>query len=79
MTKEYKRYPNLESLPEKPDIVNIVTHPNVTEKIIKECRKLGINKVWMQPGSESQKAIDYCIKNKIIYLSCVCAIKENKK
>ncbi|MFH7860321.1 MAG: CoA-binding protein, partial [Candidatus Aenigmatarchaeota archaeon] len=49
-----KCYPNLESLPIKPDVVNIVVPPNITEKIVKECKKLNIKKVWMQPGAESE-------------------------
>ncbi len=34
---------------------------------------LGIKKVWMQPGSESEKAIKYCEDNKIdaIHNACV--------
>jgi len=70
----HKRYSNLNSLPEKPDVVNIVVPHNVTELIVKECKKLGINKVWMQPGSESQKAIDYCNKNNIKSLYNVCIL-----
>ena len=73
------RYPDLKSLPEKPDVVNIVVHPNITEKIVKECRQLGIDKVWMQPGSENQKAIDYCNKNNIKVLYGVCIMVEKRK
>ncbi|MGB9717558.1 MAG: CoA-binding protein [Thermoproteota archaeon] len=57
-----KCYPNLGSLPVKPDIVNIVVPPEVTEKIVETCRKLGITKVWMQPGSGSKKASNFAKK-----------------
>ena len=76
---EHVRYPNLKSLPEKPDVVNIVVLPNVTEKIVKECKELDIDKVWMQPGSESQEAIDYCNKNDIKVLYGVCIMVEKRK
>ena len=80
LVKKYKRYKNLESLPKKPDVVNIVVPPKVTEEIVKECKKLNIKKIWMQPGSESQKAIDYCNKNKIKLLHNMCIIlKTNEK
>ena len=75
----YTRYPNLKSLPEKPDVANIVVPPDITEKIVKECKELGIKKVWMQPGSESQKAIDYCSKNNIKILHGICIMVEKKK
>jgi len=73
-----KCYSKLNELPIIPDVVNIVTQPEITEKIIKECKKLGINKIWMQPGSENQNAIDYCIKNNIKHLENVCVIKIKK-
>jgi len=50
-------YPSLASLPKKPDAVSIVVPPKITEQIVKECNDLGIKRVWMQPGSESNNAI----------------------
>jgi acyl-CoA synthetase (NDP forming) len=37
-----KCYPNLESLPVKPHIVNVVVPPKITELVVKTCKKLGI-------------------------------------
>jgi hypothetical protein len=44
-----KCYPDLKDLPTKPDVVNVVVPPKVTEKIVRTCKMLGITKVWMQP------------------------------
>jgi predicted CoA-binding protein len=68
-----KCYPDLKSLPMRPDVVNLVVPPEVTEAIVKNCKELGITKVWMQPGSESEKAIDFCNKNgiKVVYGDCI--------
>lgn len=68
-----KCYPDLKSLPSKPDTVITVTPPEVTLKIVGQCNELGIKQVWMQPGSESKKAIEYCNKNGInsIYHACI--------
>jgi predicted CoA-binding protein len=68
-----KCYPDLKDLPTKPDVVNIVVPPKVTEKTVKTCKMLGITKVWMQPGSESENAIKFCHENGIdvVYGSCV--------
>ena len=74
-----KCYPGIESLPVKPDIVNIVVPPKVTEEIVKTCRRLGIGKVWMQPGSESKCAINFCIDNNINVIHAVCVMIERKK
>ena len=60
-----KCYPSLEKLPVKPDVVNVVVPPKVTEHLVETCKKLGITKVWMQPGSESEKAIKFCEENGI--------------
>lgn len=73
-----KCYPNLESLPVKPDVVNIVVPPNITEKIVKECKKLNIKKVWMQTGAESEEAIKFCNENGIDVVYGVCIMIERK-
>lgn len=74
-----KCYPNLETLPVKPDVVNIVVPPNITEKIVKEVKKLSIKRVWMQPGSESEEAIKFCNENKIDVIYGACIMIERRK
>jgi predicted CoA-binding protein len=73
-----KCYPNLESLPEKPQVVDLVVPPSVTDQIVKACKKLGIKKVWMQPGSESETAINYCKENAIEVVYGVCVMIERR-
>ena len=75
-----KCYPDLESLPVKPDVVNLVVQPKVTEEVVKACKELGITKVWMQPGSESEKAIEYCEANGIdaVYRVCIMVARRKK-
>lgn len=38
----------------------LVTHPNVTDRLVREAAEAGIKRIWMQPGSESRSAIGYC-------------------
>lgn len=52
-----KIYRNLKELVDKPDLVITVVPPEVTEKIIDECKQLGIKKIWMQPGSSSEEVV----------------------
>ena len=63
----------------KINTIIFVTAPIVTEKILKEVKQMKINKVWMQPGSESKKAIDFCQRNKIecIHNACIMINKKN--
>jgi len=72
-------YPDLESLPVKPDVINVVVPPEVTKEVVKSCKELGITNVWMQPGSESEKAIEYCEANGIDVVYGVCIMVERSK
>ena len=73
-----KCYPNLGDLPTKPDVVNVVVPPKITEEIVKTCKRLGITRVWMQPGSESETAIKFCHENGIEVVYGVCVMIERR-
>jgi predicted CoA-binding protein len=68
-----KCYPTLSDIPVKVDVVDFVVPPSVTESILKECKKLGLDHIWLQPGSESNAAIAFCHDNKlkVVYGTCV--------
>jgi predicted CoA-binding protein len=51
-------YPDLPSVPGNIDGVSIITPPRVTEQVVKQAIALGIKNIWMQPGAESEAAID---------------------
>lgn len=74
-----KCFPNLKVLPIKPDVVDIVVPPKITEQIVKICKKLRITKVWMQPGSESEAAIEFCEENSIDVVHGVCVMVERRR
>lgn len=73
-----KCYPSLEELPVIPEVVNIVVPPKITEQIVKKCKNIGIEKVWMQPGSESEEAIKFCEDNNIEAVHGVCVIIQRR-
>lgn len=73
-----KCYPSLEALPVKPDVVDLVVPPRITERVVKTCKKLGIEKVWMQPGSESETAINFCRENGMDVVYGVCVMVERR-
>ncbi len=74
-----KCYPDLASLPQKPDVVITVVKPEVTKKIVEECKRLGIKRIWMQTGSESKKAIEFCKKNGISVVYGACFVVNGLK
>lgn len=77
-------YPDLRSLPEKPDGVFILTNPQVAEQIVRQCIELGIKRVWMhcmmgtKPGlgatstSVSPEAVKLCRENGIAVIPGSC-------
>jgi predicted CoA-binding protein len=52
-----RAHPELGALPELPRGVSIITPPPVTEAIVEEAVRLGIPRLWMQPGAESRRAL----------------------
>jgi predicted CoA-binding protein len=77
-------YPDLQSIPEKPDAVFILTNPKITEEIVQQCVDLDIKRVWMhcmmgtKPGlaasttSVSQDAVQMCYENGITVIPGSC-------
>jgi len=71
-------YPNLAALPERPDVVDLVVPPSVSEMIVKEAAAAGIRRVWMQPGAESPQAIEFCRASGIEVVAHACAMVEKR-
>lgn len=77
-------YPDLKSIPERPDAVFMLTGPRVTEQMVQQCVELGIKHVWMhclmgtKPGlsagttSVSQSAVEMCRANGITVIPGSC-------
>lgn len=52
-------------LPHFVNSISIITPPVITEKIVAQAIKKGIQNIWIQPGAESDTAINNCLQNKI--------------
>jgi predicted CoA-binding protein len=50
-------YPDLSSIPGTIDGVSIITPPAVTERVVQDAIQKGIKHIWMQPGAESDVAV----------------------
>jgi predicted CoA-binding protein len=53
-------YQALADLPAPPDVVDIVVPPHETENVVRDCARLGLKRVWMQPGAASPQAVAFC-------------------
>jgi len=67
-------YPDLFSTPEQVDGVIINVPPSKTEKVVQDIKAAGINRVWLQQGSQSDKAVNYCNENEIDCISNECIL-----
>ena len=77
-------YPDLKSIPEKPDAVFILTSPKVADQIAQQCVELGVKYVWMHcllgtraglgagMTSVSQDAVRLCRDNGISVIPGGC-------
>jgi len=78
-----KIYPDLKSLPRKVEVVDVVVPPNVTMSLLDEVHELGIENVWLQPGTYDEKVIDKAenLGLNIVYDDCVYArlIEKEKR
>ncbi len=72
-----KCYKRVSDIPFTVDVADIVTPPQVTEKIVRECKDKGIYRVWIQPGAENEKVIEFCKENKVNVIYNLCVILEN--
>jgi len=67
-------YPAIADVPVKVDVVDFVVPPQATEEILKQCKSLGLDRIWLQPGSESEAAINYCRENDLRVVHSVCVM-----
>jgi len=74
-----KLYPTLSDLPEKPAVVDIVVPPAVTEEIVRQCAQLGLKRIWMQPGSELEVAIQFCQEQGVRVVHDTCAMIQKRQ
>jgi len=70
-------YPDVKSIPGGVDGVVIVTRPEITERIVRDCNDAGVRRVWMHQSlgkgtSVSPKAAEYCRQLDIGVIAGAC-------
>eukprot|EP00727_Mastigamoeba_balamuthi_P007549 m51a1_g3414 hypothetical protein (133) ;mRNA; f:575994-576392 len=71
--------PFLRSLAEVPEseraqcVVDVVVPPRVAEGVVREAKSLGFRAAWLQPGSESDAAVEWAEHNSIdvVHHDCI--------
>lgn len=64
-------------LPDDVESISVITPPNITEQVVDMAVRKGIKHIWMQPGAESDVAVEACRKNGINVIadgSCILVV-----
>jgi predicted CoA-binding protein len=72
-------YATIAESPEKIDVAIMIVPPEIGSKVLPQIKEVGINKVWFQPGSESEEQIAYCKENNIQYIAGACIMIKRKE
>ena len=71
-------YRSLAAIPGGVDAVVVATRPEVAPSVVRECKELGITRVWMHRsfggGSVSKEAHEFCRQNGIASLAGGCPL-----
>jgi predicted CoA-binding protein len=70
-------YPDVQSIPGGVDGVVIITRPETTEQIVRDCSTAGVRRVWMHQSlakgsSVSPEAVEYCRQHEISVIAGAC-------
>lgn len=67
-------YKTLSEVPYKIDAIDLCVNPKLGLEFIKEAKVMGISKILIQPGAESEDIINYCNENNIVAIEG-CALR----
>lgn len=65
---------SINDLPDSVESISVITPPSVTEQVVELAHAKGIKNIWMQPGAESEVAVQKCTEygiNVIADGSCI--------
>jgi hypothetical protein len=70
-------YPKVSAIPDSVEGVIIVTRPEITAKVVRDCAEAGVKRIWMHnntlgPSSVSDDAVAYCQDNGISVIAGAC-------
>ncbi|MDF1567996.1 MAG: CoA-binding protein [Spirochaetaceae bacterium] len=67
-------YPSVEALPENVEALITVVKPSTTLDLVKAAEAKGIRLIWMQQGSESDEAVEFCREAGLDFVHKECVL-----
>ncbi len=71
-------YPDLISMDDRPDVVVLIVGEKNAEKVVQNCIDLKLNKIWFQPGSEYEEAVNLAKKEGFDVMLDKCIMRETE-
>jgi predicted CoA-binding protein len=75
---ELTAFPNVQSIRPPVDAVLVMTPPEVTESIVKECQQAGVTRIWLHRGTgmgaSSSAAIAFCLSHNMKVIAGHCPL-----
>jgi predicted CoA-binding protein len=71
-------YSSVKTLPTQPDVVDLVVPPKVALAVVQDCLDAGIKRIWFQPGSESDEAVQKAQAGgmEVVHDACIMIQKQ---
>jgi len=73
-----KSYPDLQSIPEPVDVVDIFRNPDAVPEIVEQAIAKKAKVVWMQPGAENMQAAERAMEAGLEVIMGVCMMREHR-
>ena len=74
-----KAYPDLKSVPEKVDLVQIFRNPDAVPEIVEDAIAIGANVVWMQDGAGNPAAAKRAEEAGLVAVVDVCMLRVHAR
>jgi hypothetical protein len=74
-----KAYPDLLSIPEKVDVVDIFRRPEHVPPIVEEAIKIGAKTIWMQLGVVNEDAAKKAVEAGLEVVMDKCMLREHRR
>lgn len=74
-----KSYPDLESVPERVDIVNVFRRSEFVPEIVEAAIRIGARVVWLQEGVRHDEAADRARQAGLEVVQDRCILKEHRR
>ena len=74
-----RTYRSVSDLPRDVEVVNFVIPSQAGEQVARECAEAGLERVWLQPGAESDELIELCDRLGLRVVHHRCAMVEKRR